>query len=74
MNIKLLYAFPLPQCLTKKIKDGLHVAAKAQLYGVCVCEHMHTPAHDVKLAEELVHSGVVVVTLGSYQIQSSAVL
>lgn len=38
--------------------------------GVCVC----VPAHGVKLLEELIHSGMVIITLSSHQIQSSAVL
>ena len=39
-----------------------------------VCVKCLVPAHGVELVEELVHAGVVIVTLSSYQIQSSAVL
>lgn len=39
-----------------------------------VCVERLVPAHGVELVEELVHAGVVIITLSSHQIQSSAVL
>lgn len=39
-----------------------------------MCVERLVPAHGVELVEELVHAGVVIITLSSHQIQSSAVL